>query len=169
MSDHEFEKQVQRKLDELKLRPSDAVWTAVEQNIRQTRPRRRFGFWLPVFFVFLATTGYLLYSGNLTFNQKPTIAQSTPAAETKNHSSTKDIAHNDNNSTRTATTTTTTTDKTSTIPNSPVNGAGPDQQQEEGTMPQHLNEQPVQPVQGSAHETTQGNTPMVNRHSNAVR
>ena len=33
MSDHNFEKQVQQKLDELKIRPSDNVWTAVQVSI----------------------------------------------------------------------------------------------------------------------------------------
>ena len=42
MSDHEFEKQVHQKLQELKLRPSDTVWMEVEKNIRQHKRRRRF-------------------------------------------------------------------------------------------------------------------------------
>ena len=62
MSDHEFEKQVQRKMDELKLSPSNAVWTAVEQNIRQHNKRRRFGFWWPLAFVFLGVSGYVMYA-----------------------------------------------------------------------------------------------------------
>src|SRR5262245_49223524 len=61
MSDHEFEKQVQRKMDEFKLRPSSAVWTAVEQNIRQHK-RRRFGFWWPLALVFLSVSVYVLYN-----------------------------------------------------------------------------------------------------------
>jgi cytoskeletal protein RodZ len=41
MSDHEFEKQVQRKLDELKIRPSDAVWQGLNAQLRQPRSFRR--------------------------------------------------------------------------------------------------------------------------------
>src|SRR5687767_10293687 len=38
---NEFEKQVQQKLDELQLRPSPAVWTDVEKQIRKEKKRRR--------------------------------------------------------------------------------------------------------------------------------
>src|SRR5689334_3778532 len=97
MSDHEFEKQVQQKLGELKLRPSTAVWTEVEKNIRHDKRRRRFLFWLPVFFLFLATSGYVLYRTN---QPSAPIALATHAAKTNTtSSSTNSIAHNDNNST----------------------------------------------------------------------
>jgi hypothetical protein len=97
MSDHEFEKQVQRKMDEFKLRPSDAVWTAVEKNIRQTRPRRRFGFWLPVGIAIIATTGYLLFSGGLNLDKTESIAQSKPVQE---YSTSKNNTLSETNSTR---------------------------------------------------------------------
>jgi hypothetical protein len=97
MSDHEFEKQVQRKLGELKLRPSDAVWTEVEKNIRHNKRRRRFIFWLPVFFFFLATSGYVVYRTNQT---AAPIAQSIPAAKTNSTASaTNKNAYNENKST----------------------------------------------------------------------
>jgi cytoskeletal protein RodZ len=97
MSDHEFEKQVQRKMGELKLRPTDAVWTEIEKNIRHTKRRRRFIFWLPVFFLFLATSGYVLYT---TSQPSAPIAKSTPAAHsTTSSASTNKIAPNENNTT----------------------------------------------------------------------
>jgi hypothetical protein len=63
MSDHEFEKQVQQKMDELKFRPTDAVWAGVEKNIRRDKRRRRALIWFPLTFLLLATGGYVLYTG----------------------------------------------------------------------------------------------------------
>src|SRR5688572_16358608 len=48
---NEFEKQVQQKLNELQLRPTPAVWTEVEKQIRKEKKRRRiiiFWWLLPV-------------------------------------------------------------------------------------------------------------------------
>ena len=62
MSDHEFEKQVHQKLEELKLRPSDTVWMEVEKNIRQHKHRRRFlWLWSAALLVALTTSGVVLY------------------------------------------------------------------------------------------------------------
>ena len=46
---NEFEKQVQQKMDELQLRPSEAIWEEVEKRIHKERKRRRFIIW---FFIF---------------------------------------------------------------------------------------------------------------------
>jgi hypothetical protein len=63
MSDHEFEKQVHQKLQELKLRPSDGVWMEVERNIRQGKNRRRFmWWWMAALFVGLTAGGFILYN-----------------------------------------------------------------------------------------------------------
>ena len=63
MSDHEFEKQVHQKLQELKLRPSDGVWMEVERNIRQGKSRRRFmWWWMAALFVGLTAGGIVLYN-----------------------------------------------------------------------------------------------------------
>ena len=50
MRENEFEKQVQQKMGDLDLSPSDAVWTAVERRIRKEK-KRRFIFWWPLFFL----------------------------------------------------------------------------------------------------------------------
>lgn len=42
---NEFEKQVQQKMDELKIAPSAEVWTEVEKRIRKEKKRRRIIFW----------------------------------------------------------------------------------------------------------------------------
>src|SRR4051794_10883597 len=46
---NEFEKQVQQKLEELKLVPSEPVWEKVEMQIRKKKDRRRMIFWIPLF------------------------------------------------------------------------------------------------------------------------
>jgi hypothetical protein len=82
MSDHEFEKQVNQKLEELKLRPSDTVWMEVEKKIRQDKRRRRFlWLWVPSLFIFLTTSGYVLYHYTLNTNhtQAP-VAKAVPAS-----------------------------------------------------------------------------------------
>jgi hypothetical protein len=63
MSDHEFEKQIHQKLQELKLRPSDGVWMEVEKSIRQGKNRRRFmWWWMAALFVCVTAGGYILYN-----------------------------------------------------------------------------------------------------------
>ncbi|MBL7732155.1 MAG: hypothetical protein JNM88_13325 [Chitinophagaceae bacterium] len=47
MPENEFEKQVQQKMEEFRVRPSAEVWTAVEERIREKK-RRRFIFWWPL-------------------------------------------------------------------------------------------------------------------------
>ena len=69
MSDHNFEKQVQQKLDELKIRPSDNVWTAVQERIRRDKRRRRGLILLPLLLLLLAGGGYFLID-NYTTNTK---------------------------------------------------------------------------------------------------
>lgn len=82
MSDHEFEKQVNQKLEELKLRPSDSVWMEVEKNIRQDKRRRRFlWLWVPSIFIFLTTSAYILYRTTFNSNnQQATLAHAAPAS-----------------------------------------------------------------------------------------
>ena len=70
MSDHEFEKQVHQKLEELKLRPSDTVWMEVERNIRQHKRRRRFlWLWSAALLIALTTSGIVLYRYNNSENR----------------------------------------------------------------------------------------------------
>lgn len=59
MSDHDFEKQVQLRLEQLKLRPSTAVWAEVERNIRLQKRRRRLLIWLPAALLVMIAGGYL--------------------------------------------------------------------------------------------------------------
>ena len=53
MQENEFEKQVQQKMEELKLDPSAEVWTEVERRIRKEKKRRFIFWWWPLFFLLL--------------------------------------------------------------------------------------------------------------------
>lgn len=61
---NEFEKQVQQKMEELKLVPSDPVWQKVEMQIRRKKDRRRLIFWLPVLGLLLAGGGFWITLNN---------------------------------------------------------------------------------------------------------
>lgn len=88
MSDHEFEKQVQLKMDQFRLRPSNAVWTEVEKNIRRDKRRRRMIMWLPIALLFLGAGGYFVMketagSANHLVSQ-PTPSSATTPSSTQN-------------------------------------------------------------------------------------
>lgn len=64
MQENNFEKRVQQQMEELRFRPSDAVWEKVEEEIRKKKKRR------VVFFIFLlAGLSLLGYSGYFLFNK----------------------------------------------------------------------------------------------------
>ena len=93
MSDQEFEKQVQQKMEELRLRPSDTVWMEVEKNIRQDKRRRGF-FWLwtPLLFICLSTSGFILYHYVYSSNQTNKLAQTVPVSSANtNHNPSNNI------------------------------------------------------------------------------
>lgn len=72
MQENEFEKRVQKKMEEFRLRPSDVVWERVEEELRKKKKRR------VVFFIFLLAGLCLLgYSGYFLFNnsKQNTVAQ----------------------------------------------------------------------------------------------
>ena len=102
MSDHEFEKQVQQKLGELKLRPSDAVWMEVEKSIRDKKRRRGF-FWLwsAALLVALTTSGVVLYNYTTRTTEKTAeMARATTEASTNSSNSnptTNTVSPNSNN------------------------------------------------------------------------
>jgi hypothetical protein len=64
---NEFEKQVQQKMEELKLTPSEKVWQEVEYRIRKEKKRKRILFWFVFLFLFVGgglTTGIWLTNKN---------------------------------------------------------------------------------------------------------
>lgn len=52
MPGHDFEHNVQRKMEELRISPSDAVWNGVENEIRKNKRKRRVLFLMPLLLVF---------------------------------------------------------------------------------------------------------------------
>lgn len=74
---NDFEKQVQQKLDELQLRPSPAVWTDVEKQIRKEKKRRRviIFWWLLPLLLTGAGAGYYFTQVK---SSKPTSATQLP-------------------------------------------------------------------------------------------
>jgi hypothetical protein len=69
---NEFEKQVQQKMEELKLVPSEPVWQKVEMQIRKKKDRRRLVFWIPLFALLLGGGLWFVidqYSNNISYNK----------------------------------------------------------------------------------------------------
>src|ERR1035437_6008350 len=60
MQENEFEKQVQQKMDELKLHPSDAVWQKIEARIKKEKRRRWILFFFPAMLICFLYGGYVL-------------------------------------------------------------------------------------------------------------
>lgn len=89
MSDHDFEKQINQKLEELKLRPSDTVWMEVEKNIRQHKRHRRFlWLWTAALFITLTTSGVVLYHYTSDTNKTTEMAQAKQPAALSNEPAT---------------------------------------------------------------------------------
>src|SRR4030095_4823561 len=94
MPGHEFEKNVQQRLDELKLRPSEAVWNNVENSIGKDKRARRMILWLPILCLFLGTSGYFIINKNgfisaetavnQNQNEKKNTLTSTPESKQEN-------------------------------------------------------------------------------------
>lgn len=74
MQENEFEKQVQQKMDELKLQPSDAVWQKIKVEIKEEKRRRWILFILPLMLI------GVLYGGYKLLNE----GRDTPAQITEN-------------------------------------------------------------------------------------
>jgi hypothetical protein len=62
MQANEFEKNVQRTMDEFKLRTSDEVWQKVEERIQEKKKKRRILFFILLSFIGLALAGYGIYN-----------------------------------------------------------------------------------------------------------
>src|SRR6266498_2919518 len=81
---NEFEKQVQQKMEELKLVPSEPVWQKVEMQIRKKKDRRRLIFWIP-FLVLLLGGGLWTvinhYSNQASYNKGNNVAEKNKSAD----------------------------------------------------------------------------------------
>ncbi len=63
-------------MEQLRLRPSDAVWTKVDKRIRKERRRRRVVLWLPLFLLCVVAGGYF-YFDTQSNNNKFTASELT--------------------------------------------------------------------------------------------
>ncbi|MEJ7740843.1 MAG: hypothetical protein WKF97_25780 [Chitinophagaceae bacterium] len=61
MHDHEFEKQVQQKMADLRMQPSESVWEEVDKRLHNKERNRRWVILLPLLLLSLSLSGYLLY------------------------------------------------------------------------------------------------------------
>ncbi|HET9279538.1 MAG TPA: porin family protein [Flavitalea sp.] len=66
MSDHNFEAQIQQKLDELRIRPADKVWSSVEAQIRKDRRRRRGLIFFPALLLLIGAGLYFIFQNYLS-------------------------------------------------------------------------------------------------------
>jgi len=91
MSDHEFEKQVRQKLNDLKITPSTESWENIENKLRERKRRPVAFYWIPLLLVGLAAGGYLFLN---TEHHKTFLSDknSTPGVNTQ----TKDAASQEN-------------------------------------------------------------------------
>ena len=64
MQENEFEKQVQQKMDELKLHPSNAVWQKIEVQIKKEKKRRWMLIFFPIILIGSLYGGYVLLNRN---------------------------------------------------------------------------------------------------------
>jgi hypothetical protein len=91
MEENRFEKQVQAKMEELRLVPSDAVWAKVDKEINKKKKRSRSFFWFFLFAVLLlAVTGSFL----LWEKENPPVAVLGKPIGIKRQESSKDALHN---------------------------------------------------------------------------
>ena len=61
MEENKFEKQVQQKMNELKIHPSDSVWERIEVRLEKKKPSNRGILLFLLLFCFFLTGGYLLW------------------------------------------------------------------------------------------------------------
>ncbi|MBC7905065.1 MAG: hypothetical protein H7Y27_16675 [Gemmatimonadaceae bacterium] len=104
MQGHKFEQQIQQKMDELRLKPSAAVWPDVERQIREKRSKRRviFWIWLPLLLAVISAAGYMYFR---TENELVSADPKTNVAttETTHPKETSDIASSSGSPVRQAT------------------------------------------------------------------
>lgn len=62
MSDHEFEKQVRQKLNDLKMTPSAGSWEGIEDKLRERKRRPVAFYWVPLLLLGLAAGGYVYFN-----------------------------------------------------------------------------------------------------------
>src|SRR4051812_27068772 len=87
MSDHQFERQVQQKMDELKLRPSDSVWEGVERDLDKNKRRRRSLWWVPALLLICGAGGMIVFQTMKNENVNPVTKVSQKQLQQKERNS----------------------------------------------------------------------------------
>jgi hypothetical protein len=73
MQENKFEKQVQEKMEELRMAPSEKVWTNIENEIKSPKKRRGLLLWLFFFLgLLLLGGGYFIFLPNSSFKKSAT-------------------------------------------------------------------------------------------------
>ena len=83
MEPNNFEKNIQQKLDELKIGPSDSVWTNVEKHIGKKNRKRKALFILFFFFLFLFLGGFWFINSERNNRQKDELIASVSKKDSK--------------------------------------------------------------------------------------
>ncbi len=83
MSDHQFERQVQQKMDELKLRPSDSVWESVEKELDREKRRRRTLWWVPALLLLCGAGGMIVFQNTKNHSENVVAKLSQKQSEPK--------------------------------------------------------------------------------------
>lgn len=70
MKENNFENQVRKKIDELKMDPTQEVWQKIEKDITKGKPRRRILFFFPLMIIGIIYGGYILFNNNNNSKQR---------------------------------------------------------------------------------------------------
>lgn len=89
MPENDFEKQAQQLLEGLKLKPSQEVWSKVEERIKKDKRRRRFIIWLPLMALLLGAGGYWFAQNNGSSIHSTSLTATKSQAPSTGHTQTK--------------------------------------------------------------------------------
>lgn len=84
MPENDFEKQVQQLFDDMRLKPSDAVWPKVSNRIRKGKSRRRAFVWLPLALLLMGAGGYWLLENNDSVKSLHPVTKTIPGSPDHN-------------------------------------------------------------------------------------
>ena len=95
MEENKFEKQVQQKMDELKIQPSDSVWERIEAQIEKKNPSKRRWVIFLLLFCLLVSGGFLFWNSKQQtskgiLSEKTQTTNNKPSS--KKNTNTKDVA-----------------------------------------------------------------------------
>lgn len=97
MAANEFEKNVQREMDEFKLHPSDEVWIKIDARIRENKRKRRVLFFILFSSIALMLGGYGIYnlpSNNIRPESQNKLSEGSGPNDENKTGNSKDDGHN---------------------------------------------------------------------------